>query len=115
MSRTPKVYVVQRPAFLNRSTGEWEDKYDLSPAKEHGSVVYLLPPGNVARDLTETMARLEHRLSDWRDGDHLLAAGDPVAIAAAATVAARHTDHVGLLKWDRMEGRYFSYNIPSRT
>ncbi len=114
-SRPPRVYVVQRPARRDRRTGEWVDKYDLSAAEEHGHLVYLLPPGNVPRDLTEIIARLRHRLSDCRPGDHLLAAGDPVAIAAAVLVAGHFSGGcVSLLKWDRLEQRYFPYRISAQ-
>lgn len=110
--RPRRVYVVQRPAFRDRGTGEWVDKYDLSAAEEHGRLVYLLPPGNLSRDLTEAMARLRHRLSDYEVGDHLLAAGDPVAIAAAVLVVGAHTGGtVSLLKWDRITRRYHAYRI----
>ncbi len=110
--RSRRVYVVQRPAFRNRRTGEWEDKYDLSAAEEYGHIVYLLPPGNVSHDLTEVMARLKHRLSEFEDGDHLLAAGDPVAIAAAAMIASHSNGgQISLLKWDRIDQRYHPYPV----
>ncbi len=105
-----KVFVVQRAAF--KRGGEWYDKYDLSAAEEHGNIVYLLPPGNVAHDLSEVMARLEHRLSEWKSGDHLLALGDPVAIAAATMVASKHSGgQISLLKWDRHTSSYLPYVI----
>lgn len=112
--RGPRVYVVQRPAY--RSRGEWVDKYDLSAAEEYGAMVYLLPPGNVSRDLTETMARLDHRLSDFfHDLDYMLAAGDPVAISAAVLRAAYFSagPYVRLLKWDHRAQRYYPYQIPT--
>lgn len=113
--RSPRVYVVQRPAYRDRRTGDWVDKYDLSAAEEHGRLVYLLPPGNVPRDLTEVTARLRHRLSDYLPGDHLLAAGDPVAIAAAVLVAGHYSGgSLSLLKWDRMEQRYFPYEVSAQ-
>ena len=112
--RRPRVYVVQRPAYWNHATGAWVDKFDLSAAEEHGALVYLLPPGNVARDPEQTMARLDHRLSDYVSGhDHLLAAGDPVAIAMAAVRAAFWADGpISVLKWDRMDQRYYAYVVP---
>ncbi len=110
--RAPRVYVVQRPAYRDRNTGDWVDKYDLSAAEAHGALVYLLPPGNLPRDLTEVMARLRHRLSDYGSCDHLLAAGDPVAIAATVLVAGHFSGgDVSLLKWDRQEQLYFPYRV----
>lgn len=115
LKRSPRVYVVQRPAYRDRATGDWVDKYDLSAAEEYGRLVYLLPPGNVSRDLGETMARLRHRLSDYLPCDHLLAAGDPVAIAAAVLVAGHYSGGgLSLLKWDRMEQRYFPYVVSAQ-
>jgi hypothetical protein len=112
MKRQPRVYVVQRPAYRDRATGAWVDKYDLSAAEAHGSLVYLLPPGNVSRDLTEVMARLRHRLVDYQAGDHLLAAGDPVAIAAAVLVVGHFSGgQLSLLKWDRLDHKYYPYEI----
>jgi hypothetical protein len=110
--RQSRVYVVQRPAYWNRKTNDWQDKYDLSAAKEHGALVYLLPPGNISNNLTETMARLKHRLIDYTLGDHLLAVGDPVAIAAATMVASYFTDgNISMLKWDRFDNKYHPYLI----
>ena len=113
--RPRRVYIVQRAAFKNRRTGEWEDKYDLSTAEEYGRLVYLLPPGNIGKDMTTTMARLEHRLSEYEPGDHLLAVGDPVAIAAAVLVAGKWNDgEISLLKWDRIAQVYYPYKVSVR-
>ena len=112
--RRPRVYVVQRPAYRDRATGEWVDKFDLSAAEEFGALVYLLPPGNVARNPDQTVARLDHRLNDYISGhDHLLAAGDPVAIAMAAVRAVFWArGPISMLKWDRLDQRYYAYVVP---
>ena len=112
--RTARVYVVQRPAYRDRQSGEWVDRYDLSAAKEFGALVYVLPPGNVSRDLKEATARLDHRLDDYISGhDHLLLAGDPVAIALAVLRAAHwSTGPISVLKFDRYTDRYLPYVLP---
>lgn len=111
--RSPRVYVVQRPAYRDRKTGEWVYKFGLKAAEEHGRLVYLLPPGNLEqRDMDEAMARLRHRLEDYEAGDHLLAAGDPVAIAAAVLIAGLQTGgRVSLLKWDRIDQQYYAHAV----
>ena len=108
-----RVFVVQRPAYFDRERQGWVNKYDITPAEEHGELVFLLPPGNIYRDkLAGAIGRLERELADYGPRDHILAIGDPVAIAAAVMVAARRTDGtVSLLKYDRMAERYDAYKI----
>lgn len=108
-----RVFVVQRPAYFDRERRGWVNKYDLTPAKVHGELVFLLRPGNIYRDRLENALRhLEQELADYGPDDHILAVGDPVAIAATVMVAARQTGGwVSLLKYDRMEERYHAYVI----
>jgi hypothetical protein len=108
-----RVFIVQRPAQYDRTKGGWVNKYDLSPASEHGELVFLLRPGNIFKaKLDDALERLERELKDFSDADHLLAVGDPVAIAAAVMVASkRNGGKVSLLKFDRMTGRYDPYQI----
>lgn len=103
-----KVFVVQRPAQYDRKKKGWVNKYDLSPAKEHGELCFLLRPGNIFRDkIGEALERLEKELVDFGPEDHILAVGDPVAIAAAVMVASRRSGgHVSILKFDRHSNRY---------
>ena len=108
-----KVYVVQRPAYYDRQKKGWVNKYDLAPAEEHGELVYMLRPGNVFRErLDDAVARLEECLAGYTEDDFILAVGDPVAIAAAAAVAARNTGgYVTVLKFDRHANSYIPYPI----
>jgi len=108
-----RVFIVQRPAQYDRTKGGWVNKYDLSPASEHGELVFLLRPGNIFKaKLADALERLERELKDFSSEDHLLAVGDPVAIAAAVMVASRASGGtVSLLKFDRLTGRYDPYRI----
>ncbi len=110
---TGRVFVVQRPAYYDRVKRGWVNKYDLSPAREYGDLVFLLRPGNIYKDKLEAaMEQLNEALADCDREDHLLAVGDPVAIAAAVLVMASRTGgYVSLLKWDRMVERYEPYSI----
>jgi hypothetical protein len=110
---TARVFIVQRPAQYDKTKGGWVNKYDLSPAAEHGELVFLLRPGNIFKaKLADALERLERELADFSDADHLLAVGDPVAIAAAVMVAGKNnTGRVSLLKFDRMSGKYDPYRI----
>lgn len=107
------VYVVQRPAYFDTIKKGWVNKYDISSAREYGDLVFLLPPGNIYKNkLTDTIKGLHKVLENFSPEDHILAIGDPVAIAATVMVAAKKsTKGVSLLKWDRLAGKYEAYTI----
>ncbi len=108
-----RVFVVQRPAYFDRERRGWVNKYDLTPAAEHGELVFLLKPGNIYRDkLAEAIYHLKKMLEDYGPDDHILAIGDPVAIAATVMVASGPNGGcVSLLKFDRMTQRYDVYKV----
>ncbi|QNN99786.1 hypothetical protein P67b_00027 [Ruegeria phage Tedan] len=108
------VFVVQRPAYFDRTRRGWVNKYDLTPATEHGELKFLLRPGNIFRDrLQEAVEQLEAGLAQFKAGDHILAVGDPVAISAAVMIASRNAagGRVSILKFDRQENAYRPYPI----
>lgn len=101
-----RVFIVQRPAYKDRATGEWVLKYDLTPAEEHGELVDIMPVGPSFWDINSIVAQAERVLADYNpDVDHILAMGDPVAIAAASLVAGK-SGGVSVLKWDKKAQRY---------
>lgn len=107
------VYVVQQPSYYDRGRKEWVPKYDLTAAETFGDLIYLLGPGNIYHErLENTISVLQKRLMDYTDEDHLLAVGDPVAIATAAIIASKNTKgDISLLKYDRITNQYESYKI----
>lgn len=113
MTGTGRVFVVQRPAYFDRVRRGWVNKYDLTPARRFGELVFLLRPGNIYRDkLHGAIQHLTRELADYGPDDHLLAIGDPVAIAATVMAAARATGgRISLLKFDRMAEEYDAYEI----
>ena len=108
-----RVFVVQRPAYFDRQRRGWVNKYDLGPAKEHGELTYLLPPGNIYKERLEAaVAELDKQLADFCESDCIMAIGDPVAIAITVMLASKRTGgRVTLLKWDRQDERYDPYVI----
>ena len=108
-----RVFVVQRPAYFNKERRGWVNKYDITPAEEHGELIFLLRPGNIYRDkLAGAIKRLRNVLEDYGPGDHIMAIGDPIAIAAAVMVAAENNGgEVSVLKFDRMDNRYDPFVI----
>lgn len=101
-----RVFVVQRPAYRDRATGEWITKFDLSPAEKFGELVDILP-SNMFWGPDTIVSQSKRILSDFNsDEDCLLAIGDPVAIAACAIIASRETGEVTILKWDKKAQSY---------
>ena len=86
----PTVYIVQDKAGIN-----------FTPARAHGDLLFLLPPGTLYTDSTVTKARLLKGLKDIKDGDFLVLTGDPEAMALAYTAAMLlNNGRVRVLKWD---------------
>lgn len=113
--KTPRVFVVQQPAYYDRDKGGFVPKYDLSPASEHGTITFMLGPGNIFRDrLAQAVTQMTHVLHDFGEDDFLLAVGDPVAIAAAVLIAGkRNGGRIKILKWDRIANSYESFALPT--
>jgi hypothetical protein len=108
-----KVYVVQVPMTFSPIKKGWVNKYDLSPAKEYGTMVCLLPPGALFwQALEDTQKVLAEKLASYSEKDYILALGDPVAIAAAVLQAAQASGgKVNVLKFDKPSQRYFPFPL----
>lgn len=108
-----RVFLTQRPSFRDPVSGEWRDKYDLRPAERFGRLVAVLPVGNIPRDVGQSVRMMEDALRDFGPSDHVLAMGDPVAIALCMLVLARRTGGrpISMLKWDRVAGEYAAHLV----
>lgn len=107
------MFIVQRPSFYDRKKRGWVNKYDFSAAAAFGEFVVLLPPGNIfGQQFEQSVERLREGLADYDPAqDSILAAGDPVAIAAAVLLAGRRSGSVTLLRYDRREEAYAPYSV----
>ncbi len=105
-----KVFIVQEPT--KRVNGSLVPVFDMTPAMVYGELVVLLPPGNVMLSTAPMVQELKHKLRDFDDGDYLIPAGDPAAMAAASMVAASmNRGRVNILKWDRETRQYVKMRI----
>lgn len=101
MSR-PRVFVVNEPAKRDGSK-----TIDLSPACEHGELVFLSPAGDVPMDLEPAVERMTRLLSTFTGHDFLLPVGHPMMIALAGAIAARASGgRLCMLIWKGGLGRY---------
>lgn len=95
------VYVVQEVLGKN-----------ILPAKEHGEVEVLLPPGQITFAPHSSIEILKQKLKRITSRDFLLLIGDPAAIALAAIIASEYTDgEFQFLKWDREFKTYFPIKV----
>jgi len=89
--------------------GSWKT-VDMLQLLDFGSVEVLLEPGEqVTFNSASTVRRIVAKMIDYdADKDFVVAAGDPVAIMiAGAVAAAAGRGRFKILKWDRLERRYF--------
>lgn len=118
--RNPRVFAVQVPARRDGPRGGWTEKYDISAAEAFGSIVRVLPYGNVPNDPGPTRSRLNEaffgdpdRPFDY-DADLVLLLGDPVAIAQAVSILEGRRPagkSIRVLKWDRRGEEYTPYSV----
>lgn len=102
-----RVFVVQSPQYRDRTTQEIVTKYDLTPAKVHGTLVTILGPGKIRIDrVPQALQQIAAVLNDYKPADFILAIGDPAAICAACAVASRRSPVIQLLRWDRATSAY---------
>ena len=86
---------------------------DITDAAEFGDLDILHPAKEQASLSTQpTVRRMIRKLSKFTDEDYLLLAGDPAGIAIAAALAAQNNmGRFKVLKWDRLEKRYYPLDV----
>ena len=107
----PKVFVTQIPARLE--AGVWMPTLDVSPAKEWGEVVVLLPSGQNFHAVTDAVTGALDRLATEFDEqvDFYLPMGDTMVMIAGAACLGQCCSRFNMLKRDRHTRSYHSYNI----
>ena len=107
-----RVFVSQIPARWDRHSGSWKEKFDLTPAEEHGELVPLLPYGNVADDAETVQRQIDEGLADFDcTVDSVLLLGDPVLIACIGASMGAQGEDFYTLKYDRRSNRYVRRRI----
>lgn len=113
MSTKPRVFAPQVPARYDTATRLWVPTMNLDPAKKHGELITILPPGANRLHTSPLVAAMREKMSDFQPEDILIAVGDPTLIAAGAMIAMRRVGGhpVKMLKWDRMAGDYLLVEV----
>ena len=116
----PRVFVVHQ-----------NPKIDVSPARKHGEIVIVLPPGDPNDGYADVLEKMQSKLARFDpDKDAILLVGDPVSIFMAGAVIAeivydhrargRDPDYleedvhpyVWVLKWNRHTKEYLKIRVP---
>jgi hypothetical protein len=86
---------------------------DLSDALEFGDLDILIPAKEqVALSAIPTLRRMERKLVKFTSDDYLMLSGDPVCIGIACALAAMaNNGRFKVLKWDRLEERYYPIEV----
>lgn len=105
------VYVVQKQQHFDHKRGELVDKFDFTPAKEHGELFYLLSPTAAPFKHENVLQELKDGLCNFTERDFLLLTGNPVLIGLASAVAADIAGTVNFLQWSGKDQRYLPIKV----
>ena len=103
-----KIFVTQLPA--RRENNQWVPIVDITPAKEFGDIVVMLPSGINYPDTNSVKEQLIPQLEEFGEEDFLLPLGDPLVMTVATALVARK-GFFKILRWDRQSRRYFSFEV----
>ena len=97
-----KVYLVQENPYIS-----------VLSAEEYGQIETLFESGSqIMFSPQPAIRKLKRKLKDFNDNDHLLMMGDPAAMGIACCVAAEmNRGKFKILKWDKMQKRYYSVQV----
>ena len=86
---------------------------DITDAVAFGDLQILVPAKEqVAFSTQPTVRRIGRGLQKFNDNDYILLSGDPVCIGIACAAAARvNNGKFKVLKWDRLENKYFPLEV----
>lgn len=106
MNATKKrVFVVQQTMRWDERQEKLVEKFDLSPARSHGEIVYLLSPTAAPFNPDTVLPELHRKLKTIGPDDHLLLLGNPALIGIVCAIAADYTQgHLNLLQWSNRDG-----------
>lgn len=100
------VYVPQIPLFKNRD-GQLVSKFDVGPARKHGTIVELLSPNAKPFDLGPIITELYEKLEMFDVTDYIICIGNPIILATTVAVASDVSGgRVNMLQWHGKRREY---------
>ena len=103
------VYVIQHIA----GTQAGNPKINIIGAQKYGKFKFLLPEfSQMIFSPGPLIFKLRQWLKDFKEEDHLLLTGDPALIGVACSIVSDITNgKYNLLKWDKLEKKYYPVSI----
>jgi hypothetical protein len=107
MTKSGRVFIVQKQMRFDRGKGELVPRFDLEPAKTFGPFEYLLSPTASPFKPESVIQELKQRLKSYGKNDWLLLIGNPCLIGFSVSIAAGYADGwVNLLQWHGKDQKY---------
>lgn len=101
-----KVFLPQLPSRFDTTLRTWIPTINIDGAGKFGQVHVVLPPDAGRLGQSAMVEAVEKRMAEFEAGDYIVGVGDPAAIALCAIFAAQHSDHIRMLRWDRISRSY---------
>lgn len=100
-----RVFIVQNQMRRSSDNSGMESRYNFNPAREYGTLKFLLGPSAGPFNPNSVITELREKLADFSDDDYLVLVGNPCLIGWAVAIAAdANGGNLKLLQWGR--GRY---------
>lgn len=106
-----KVFIPMVPMRYDPVLCRKRPAVDLTPARAYGDAIVMIPDtlaANVSElfDIQPLVDIMSEAMKDSEPDDLIVAVGDPVIIAAAASIQADTHGKVKMLRWERQEQKY---------
>lgn len=102
----PKVFVPHQALRYDEDLHRRIPVRDISRASQFGELVIVLESSKSISVTNNVQSEIKERMAEFKDGDYIMALGDPVVIAACVMHASKVTSRVNMLKWNRDSKAY---------
>ena len=105
---TKRVFLPHVPTRYDRLAEQRVPSIDFTPAAEYGKLTRLTTFDQAIdpADLDDALDQIQTNLSSLTPNDYIVAAGDPILIAAAISYANDLIGVARVLRWERAEQCY---------
>lgn len=103
-----RVYLPHVPTRYDHLTNSRVPSVDFGPAAAFGQLVELTTYDRAisSDEIDDALEQIQTNLSQLTDRDYIVAAGDPILIAAAVSYAHDLIGVARVLRWDRQTKKY---------
>lgn len=108
----PHEYQCQRSHCGQRyNQGVLRPVHSLTEAAAFGRLEILLKQHLFPVNMQPIKDELEQKLQNFEEGDYILPVGDPTVSAIATAIAAKKTNKLNFLRWDRQTRQYIEVKV----